>query len=123
MKRLLVSISYNYFVLPAEADISAAIATIGHLMPVEQQRHDGKTIYSPDKDISISFDLINEKAIRPPTPEEAENKKIKDLESSLSYNKGLVDQKDKRIKELQCVVDQLTKEGKADEDNKQEVPE
>ena len=116
MKQLLVAISYNYFILPKEANISNAIETIGHLMPVECEHLDGRTIYSPDKDVSISFDLISEKDIRLPTQEEKENKKISSLESSLSYNKNQVEEKNKRIKELQCVVDQLTK----DQENKQE---
>lgn len=110
MKQLIVSISYNYFVLPKESDISKAIEIIGHLMPVERTTYDGETIYSPDKEVSISFDLVDDKLIRLPTPEEKENKKIKDLEQSLSWKKSELEKKDKRIKELECVVDQLNKE-------------
>ena len=109
MKRLLISISYHYFVLPEGADISGAIKTIGHLMPVERESYEGQTIYSPEKDVSISFDLIDEKLIRIPTPEEKENKKIKDLESSISYRDSQIKERDSRIKELECIVDQYNR--------------
>lgn len=116
MKQLLVSISYNYFILPKDADISTAIDIIGHLMPVERGTYEGNNIYSPDKDVSISFDLIDEKLIRLPTPKEKENKKIKDLEGSLSYYKSQDKDKSEKIKALECELELLK-----NEDNQQEI--
>lgn len=107
MKQLVVSISYLYFVLPKESDISQAIEIIGHLMPVERTNYGEELIYSPDKGVSISFDLVDDECIRLPTPEEKENKKIEGLESSLSYKKTQLEEKEKRIKELECMVQQL----------------
>lgn len=116
MKQLLISISYNHFILPPEADISEAIKIVGHMMPVERDTYEGKTIYSPEKQVDISFDLIDSKLIRIPTPEEKENKKIEDLESSLKYNRDLVKDKDEKIKALKCELELMKSE-----DNKQEI--
>jgi hypothetical protein len=109
MKQLLISISYNYFILPKEADISEAIKIIGHLMPVERTTLEGETVYSPEKNIDVSFDLIDSKLVRIPTKEEKENKKIKDLEQRIGWKEDEIKKKNDRIKELECFLEQSNK--------------
>ena len=107
MKQLVIKIAYSSFVLPKDSDFSKAVELIGQLLPVNAEYVDGKNIYTPDKECSITFDLVDSKQIRPTTPVEKENQKIKELENSISYRNNQIKEKDKRIKELECITDAI----------------
>lgn len=107
MKRVLLTISYYDFVLPTDTDLNQALLTLGGMIAVSRNSVEGKTIYTPDKDVDVKLELINEGQVRLMTEEEKDNKKISSLESSLRYSKKEVENKTKRIEELECIVKQL----------------
>ena len=117
--RLIVTLDYNKYLLPefGGAELMSAFA---QLVKVKSKGYGKEQIFVPeDERPSIEFLVAFENQIRPETPEEIEDTKIKDLESSLTYNKNRVDELQKKVKELECInavlaADEIDDEGEDD---------
>ena len=105
--RLIVTLDYNKYLLP-EDRASELMGAFAHLVKVKSKGYGKDQIFVPEEERpSIEFVVAFDNQIRPETPEEIESAKIEELESSLKYNKGRVDDLLKKVEALECVNKKL----------------
>lgn len=109
MKRIIIEVGYRYYLAPQDADMGAILNVFSDFIEVERNYYDGKEFFNPvnDKRDEIEIKMVPAERVRDLTPEEKENKKIKELESSLSYQKDRNKAKDKEIENLKCQLELL----------------
>lgn len=105
-KRLIVKLGYNEYAFSDTSDNDAMIMNIlKNMYLLKSEYIDSGSLYHPaERQESLEFKFVNSVQFRPPTPLEAENKKISDLENDLRYAKT---QKTLIEKERDCAVNEL----------------
>ena len=100
--KTILEIGYHYLLLPAD-DVGVIATSMSKWMLVERGCIDGKDLYSPaTNNVKLRLKLVNDDQLRPPTEEEKEKQKIKDLEQSLKWRKNEL-KKEKELREaLEC---------------------
>lgn len=104
-KTYIVKVGYNYFGVASKEEAF----TLLNAIPLTTNYVDGDNIYTPKEGEEITLHIVDSSKVRSMTKEEAENKALREAQSSLSYYKGEAANKSKEIEELKCQIKMLTK--------------
>ena len=106
--RIIATLDYTKYLLPAGQMGSDLLAAFTQMTKVKSKGYGKEEIYIPEEELpSVEFKIVFAHQVRPETPEEIEDDKIKTLESSLTYNKGRVDELLKKVADLEIINKKL----------------
>lgn len=109
--RQIITIDYRDFLIPEGIEFAGLTTLIAQLIPINKKGYGNEAIYCPEEgNPTIEVKFIQDNQIRPQTEEESLKDEIKDLKSTKSYQEDVIEELQKKVKELECINSSLCEE-------------